>query len=441
MSTLDSKSYEIVGGKAAVLLELQRAEFAVPEFVVSPVDLKEAVIRLGFPLAVRSSATLEDGHMDSFAGQFDSFLNLSSLEEVESAVQKCRDSLKSVTVVRYCRRKGIDASALRMDVILQRMLQPELAGVAFTINPMTGSEEIVVEACCGLADQLLAGRASALSHKHPLMQRYLPAIRTTARKSNVILARPQDIEFAVQNGTVFVLQSRPITSTRFRSRHRRMDECRFPRWWSVKRSMHATHVVFVPVHLGPLVEVMPSGGPSVERGFRCRTNVLWASLLELGSRQKMPGQGPGLRRTSFRCRFERTSHVRRGWRPNTNNIASRHSVPSRCFSPCGVFCENSPRRLGSCWQKESEPIEHRYEPIPRDINSVFRELIEQDYYKVETAYFRTIFAVSLAKMDFLVVLSPLRLLATDSGITSSRTHGATPRSETDGGRPGIEIRH
>ena len=55
-------------------------------------------------------------------------------------------------VVEYCRKQGIDPRSVHMDVIVQRMVQPELAGVAFTFNPVTGADEIVIEACEGLAD-------------------------------------------------------------------------------------------------------------------------------------------------------------------------------------------------------------------------------------------------------------------------------------------------
>src|SRR5207245_1167387 len=139
------------GGKAAVLLELQAAGFRIPDFVVSPKDPAAAVGELGFPLVVRSSASVEDGRAASFAGQFRSYLNLGSLEQVHEAIRECRESLLLPSVAEYCRRNGIDPSSIRMDVIVQRMVEPELAGVAFTVNPVMGTEEVVIEACAGLA--------------------------------------------------------------------------------------------------------------------------------------------------------------------------------------------------------------------------------------------------------------------------------------------------
>src|SRR5437899_529649 len=114
---VDRAPLRVVGGKAAALGELHAAGFRVPAFLVSPPDLEVAVRRLGTPLAVRSSATVEDGPRVSFAGQFKSFLNLRTLAEVEEAVCKCRDSVQSDSVLEYCRKNGIDSDAVRMEVI------------------------------------------------------------------------------------------------------------------------------------------------------------------------------------------------------------------------------------------------------------------------------------------------------------------------------------
>ena len=160
------------GGKAAVLLELQAAGFPIPDFVVSPEDLAAVVRDLGFPLVVRSSASVEDGRAASFAGQFRSYLGLGSLQQVQEAIRQCRASAMLPSVTEYCRRNGVDPSSIRLDVIVQRMVGPELAGVAFTVNPVTGTEEVVIEACPGLADLLLAGHAPPLPADHPLLIKY-----------------------------------------------------------------------------------------------------------------------------------------------------------------------------------------------------------------------------------------------------------------------------
>lgn len=205
-----------VGGKAAVLLELERAGFRVPPLRVSPVDLAAAVREVGFPIAVRSSATVEDGARSSFAGQFESILRLETLAQVEEAVRKVRESATSPTVVDYCKKSGIDPASVRMEVIVQRMIRPALAGVAFSVNPVTGAEEVVIEAVAGLADALLQGTAKPLPDSDPLLARHRPAIVEVVRRVQRHYGAPQDVEFAVEDdGQVFVLQSRPITRISF----------------------------------------------------------------------------------------------------------------------------------------------------------------------------------------------------------------------------------
>ena len=183
----------VTGAKAEVLRQLQEAGFRVPEFVVSPLDLAQAIGELGFPLAVRSSASVEDGPAFSFAGQFHSFLNLQCVAAVEEAVRRCRESATLPSVSEYCKRCGIDPAGVRMGVIVQRMLEPELAGVAFTVNPISGAEEVVIEACAGVADGLLAGRALPLPDDHPLLCRYAEEIAEVARQIQRYFGVPQDV--------------------------------------------------------------------------------------------------------------------------------------------------------------------------------------------------------------------------------------------------------
>ena len=152
----------MAGGKAHTLAEMQRAGFCVPQFVCSPPDLEQAFNALGTPLVVRSSASVEDGGRASFAGLFHSCLNLRSLEEVARAVDRCRASVAEPAVVGYCRKQGIDPRSVHMDVIVQRMVQPELAGVAFTVNPVTGADEIVAAADYTVEKNLVQSLADAV---------------------------------------------------------------------------------------------------------------------------------------------------------------------------------------------------------------------------------------------------------------------------------------
>ena len=108
MPTLVCEQAVAIGGKAGVLRELEGAGFNVPAFEVNPQCVQDAVIQLGFPLAVRSSASVEDGDEASFAGQFESFLNLTTIEQVTEAIERCHESASEPSAIEYCRRNRID---------------------------------------------------------------------------------------------------------------------------------------------------------------------------------------------------------------------------------------------------------------------------------------------------------------------------------------------
>src|SRR5690606_30347566 len=123
--------------------------------------------------------------------------------------------VRAPSVHSYCHRHGLDAEQICMDVIVQRMIRPELAGVAFTVNPATGREEVVIEACEGVADALLSGHRSPLRADHPLLGKHRPEIEAVAQQIQRFFGAPQDIEFAVEDGRLYILQSRPITRIAF----------------------------------------------------------------------------------------------------------------------------------------------------------------------------------------------------------------------------------
>ena len=178
-------------------------------------QLESIAEQLGYPLAVRSSAACEDGPTTSFAGQFTSFLDLRTPAEVRRAVARCRQAVNAPELQDYCRRMRIDPTHLRMNVMIQKMVQPVLAGVAFGVDPSSGEDRVVIEACEGLADELLAGRREPLAEDHPLVLRYRDSIASLVREVQALLGQPQDIEFAVQDNDLYLLQARPITRIQF----------------------------------------------------------------------------------------------------------------------------------------------------------------------------------------------------------------------------------
>jgi phosphohistidine swiveling domain-containing protein len=386
------------GGKAKTLMALRAAGFRVPDFVVSPADLASAVRRLGFPLAVRSSASVEDGHELSFAGQFRSYLNLHSLAEVEHAIGQCRASVSAPIVAEYCRKHGLDPDRLQMEVIVQRMVEPELAGVAFTVNPSTGAEEVVIEACAGLADDLLAGRVPPLPHSNPLLQRYAPTIEAVARRTQRHFGMPQDIEFAIAQGELYVLQARPITRIGFGADIGQWTNADF-------RDGGVSSGVCSPLMWSLYDFVWEDALKGFLRRLRLLHGDFQAGRLffgrpywNLGAVKQCLTRLPGYVERDFdadlnvQTVYEGVGHAT----PVTLWGILRALPTALAIPPFYREQEADARRL---LEGDFAAIERKYEE-PTGESAVFRELIERDFYKIESLYFRTIFEVALAKFEF-----------------------------------------
>lgn len=226
----------LTGGKGARLAQLRAARFNVPDgFVVTTAwDGDEALVRAAAiqleeqPVAVRSSGTTEDLGDASFAGQYETYLDVRGPDAVVDAIARCRSSLASERVAAY--QRGGDEQA-RMAVVVQRMAPHDVAGVAFTADPVTGDRtRIVVEGAVGLGEQIVGGEvipdrwtvardtfgvtATAASPAGPPLPE--DAIRELA--SIVIdIERlygdaPQDVEWSYGQGRFHILQARPITT-------------------------------------------------------------------------------------------------------------------------------------------------------------------------------------------------------------------------------------
>ena len=112
-------------------------------------------------VAVRSSATAEDLPTASFAGQQETFLNVSSTDALLEAVKECWASLWTARALAYRERQGIDHEAVAMGVIVQAMVAADISGVLFTANPNTGArDELVVNASFGLGEAIVSGEVT-----------------------------------------------------------------------------------------------------------------------------------------------------------------------------------------------------------------------------------------------------------------------------------------
>lgn len=171
--SLRDRMVEHIGNKARNLRLLSREGFLTPITYVCSWDAyvryaqgdAQVLEDLGAELAatldgkkryaVRSSANLEDGLNLSFAGQFKSVLDVQGADEILKAVQMVWDATRSSSIQAYLGQKGFDSQDLKMAVIIQEMVPARVSGVAFSKNPITGLDEILVEAIRGSGEALV----------------------------------------------------------------------------------------------------------------------------------------------------------------------------------------------------------------------------------------------------------------------------------------------
>src|SRR5262245_5178173 len=115
----------------------------------------------GGPVAVRSSATAEDGSVYSFAGQQETILGVIGEKDLLDAVARCWDSLESERARAYRRQQGVEGNGLAMAVVVQRLVPAEVAGVLFTRDPLDSEgRRMLVEASWGLGERVVSGRVT-----------------------------------------------------------------------------------------------------------------------------------------------------------------------------------------------------------------------------------------------------------------------------------------
>jgi pyruvate,water dikinase len=206
------------------------------------------------PVAVRSSATTEDAADASFAGLQDTYLWVIGADEVLKMVRSCWASLYSVESVCYRRRHDFREEDVAMAVVVQRMIDARTAGVMFTRSPTSGDRSVVtIEGAFGLGSSVVSGEVTPdrwviakltdeitvrdVSDKHikhapkpgggveevelsneerrapSLSDEELIRLKAIGQRTEKHYGRPQDIEWAIENGTgrIFLLQSRPET--------------------------------------------------------------------------------------------------------------------------------------------------------------------------------------------------------------------------------------
>lgn len=281
LKAIEPDDLPLVGGKAIGLARLHAAGLEVPPaFIITTYayrqatdslpaepseqdlltisisqDLHEAIMTAyaqlgGGPVAVRSSATAEDLPGAAFAGQQDTILGVIGLDSLTNAVRTCWASLWGDRARSYRAHLGIAPGDVSIAVVVQRMVDPDYAGVMLTANPVSGArDEVIIESSPGLGEAVVSGlvtpdhtvldatgrvlsrtsgsadtiitqskgggtrhSASGETPLAPLPDAKLQCIASIGRQIVASAGRPMDIEWATKGDHIFMLQARPMTA-------------------------------------------------------------------------------------------------------------------------------------------------------------------------------------------------------------------------------------
>lgn len=229
---------KVVGRKAYNLFKLKKY-FSVPQFAVVSTqafqdyrthktinpelerDLRrtlEHFLEKG-PIAIRSSSTTEDLQGISFAGMYVTTLNISNVVDGINAVERTWNSADTNRVRQYCQK--MNSPMGNMAVIIQHQLIPELSGVMVTQSPFS-VKEILIECCRGLGEKLVSGHITPTRYRirgytiiertgdNLLSKSQLLSLVESGKKIEKMFRSPQDIEWALEDGKLYILQSRPV---------------------------------------------------------------------------------------------------------------------------------------------------------------------------------------------------------------------------------------
>jgi rifampicin phosphotransferase len=223
----------------------------LPQEMVNEVDRLLEKFGREEAYAVRSSATAEDSPDHSFAGQLVSWLHVKGTREIFRSVKQCWASLFTDRAVIYRMKNGRDHREVLPAVVIQRMVFPDASGVMFTADPVTSNRKVLaVDACFGLGEALVSGEISGDSYKvregkitekriackksavyarkeggtekkgippekqnRPVLsEKQVLKLEQTGRMLEAHFGCPQDIEWCLADGTVYIVQSRPVTT-------------------------------------------------------------------------------------------------------------------------------------------------------------------------------------------------------------------------------------
>jgi pyruvate,water dikinase len=237
--------------------ELSSEIRSIIEAIAIPQNIAEEISRHLYELgeenafAVRSSATAEDLPTASFAGQQDTYLNITGKEKILKHISKCWASLFTDRAVTYRIQNGFDHRKVLLSVVVQKMIFPQAAGIMFTADPVTSNRKVLsIDASFGLGEALVSGLVNADNYKvcdgriinkkistkklavyavkdggtkeqkiefgkqdaQTLTDKQILQLEHTGRKIEKHFGCPQDIEWCLADDIFYIVQSRPITT-------------------------------------------------------------------------------------------------------------------------------------------------------------------------------------------------------------------------------------
>ena len=233
----DAMDPSLCGHKAAALACLFRSGERVPSGIVLTTAAFEgsdenALRRqmnlllkdLRGPFAVRSSAVAEDLNEASFAGQYSTFLDVLGPDAVFEAVRRCMASASTGRIKAYANARNIEMTNGAIAVLVQEMVHADAAGVAFSVDPRTGDDQVVLSAVRGIGECLMSGEAAAdewivrdgkaepvVQPENAIDEPTVLRISDLVRRVSMKRGAPQDIEWAISGSELYLLQARPIT--------------------------------------------------------------------------------------------------------------------------------------------------------------------------------------------------------------------------------------
>jgi pyruvate,water dikinase len=228
------------------------AQGTMPNEIAGAIRQQYRELGVDLAVAVRSSATAEDLPEASFAGQLETYLNVRGPDAVLDAVKRCWASLWTGRAIGYRQRQGIRPEEVSIAVVVERLVPAQAAGVAFTANPVTGARgEMMINAAWGLGEAIVSGQVTpdtivvnkqtgAITSQEIASKAVMTArLETGTREEPVpsakrrqaalepaqaaelarlgatieqLYGQPMDIEWALCDGRIFILQARPVTA-------------------------------------------------------------------------------------------------------------------------------------------------------------------------------------------------------------------------------------